>query len=102
MQQVRAVVARDTGASVDVATVNVPDPAGGEAVVQVRACGVCHTDLHYREGGINDEFTFLLDLYQKGRLDLDGFVTQAIGLDDVEAAFETMHRGDVLRSVVVL
>lgn len=38
----------------------VPDPAEGEAVVKVAACGVCHTDLHYREGGINDDFPFLL------------------------------------------
>jgi S-(hydroxymethyl)mycothiol dehydrogenase len=43
-----------------VATINVPDPGPGEAVVKVQACGVCHTDLHYREGGINDEFPFLL------------------------------------------
>ncbi|GAA0520633.1 S-(hydroxymethyl)mycothiol dehydrogenase [Streptomyces mordarskii] len=37
-----------------------PDAGPGEAVVKVQACGVCHTDLHYREGGINDEFPFLL------------------------------------------
>ncbi|MFR9807437.1 zinc-binding dehydrogenase, partial [Pseudonocardia sp. RS010] len=41
-------------------TIVVPDPGPGEAVVQIQACGVCHTDLHYREGGINDEFPFLL------------------------------------------
>jgi S-(hydroxymethyl)mycothiol dehydrogenase len=40
--------------------ITIPDPGPGEAVVQVQACGVCHTDLHYREGGINDEFPFLL------------------------------------------
>ncbi len=60
MQQVRAVVARSQGAPVSVETINVPDPGPGEAVVAVQACGVCHTDLHYREGGINDEFPFLL------------------------------------------
>jgi S-(hydroxymethyl)mycothiol dehydrogenase len=43
-----------------VETIVIPDPGPGEAVVQVQACGVCHTDLHYREGGINDEFPFLL------------------------------------------
>ena len=41
-------------------TIEVPDPGPGEALVQVQACGVCHTDLHYREGAINDEFPFLL------------------------------------------
>ena len=60
MQQVRAVVAKSKGQPVEVVTINVPDPGPGEAVVQVQACGVCHTDLHYREGGINDEFPFLL------------------------------------------
>jgi S-(hydroxymethyl)mycothiol dehydrogenase len=59
-QQVRGVVARAKGASVTVETILVPDPGPGEAVVQIQACGVCHTDLHYREGGINDEFPFLL------------------------------------------
>ncbi|MCP2166600.1 S-(hydroxymethyl)mycothiol dehydrogenase [Goodfellowiella coeruleoviolacea] len=59
-QRVRGVVARAKGAPVEVTTVVVPDPGPGEAVVRVLACGVCHTDLHYREGGINDEFPFLL------------------------------------------
>ncbi|MGW3185852.1 S-(hydroxymethyl)mycothiol dehydrogenase [Kitasatospora sp. NPDC001119] len=59
-QQVKAVIARAKGAPVEVATIVVPDPGPGEAVVRIQACGVCHTDLHYREGGINDEFPFLL------------------------------------------
>jgi S-(hydroxymethyl)mycothiol dehydrogenase len=60
VQQVRAVVAKGKGEPVTLETINVPDPGPGEAVVRVQACGVCHTDLHYREGGINDEFPFLL------------------------------------------
>jgi len=60
MQQVRGVVARRRGEPVSIEIVNVPDPGPGEAVVAVQACGVCHTDLHYREGGINDDFPFLL------------------------------------------
>ena len=59
-QQVKAVVALAKGAPVEVVTINVPDPGPGEAVVKVLSCGVCHTDLHYREGGINDDFPFLL------------------------------------------
>ncbi|MBK3573823.1 S-(hydroxymethyl)mycothiol dehydrogenase [Streptomyces sp. MBT65] len=58
--QVRAVVARGKGAPVSLETILVPDPGPGEALVKVEACGVCHTDLHYREGGINDDFPFLL------------------------------------------
>jgi S-(hydroxymethyl)mycothiol dehydrogenase len=59
-QQVRGVVARSKGAPVSIETIVVPDPGPGEAVVKIQACGVCHTDLHYREGGINDDFPFLL------------------------------------------
>ncbi|NKY15226.1 S-(hydroxymethyl)mycothiol dehydrogenase [Streptomyces somaliensis] len=59
-QHVRGVVARSKGEPVRVETIAVPDPGPGEAVVAVQACGVCHTDLHYREGGINDDFPFLL------------------------------------------
>jgi S-(hydroxymethyl)mycothiol dehydrogenase len=48
------------GEPVSLLTIVVPDPGPGEVVVRIQACGVCHTDLHYREGGINDEFPFLL------------------------------------------
>ncbi len=57
---VKGVVARAKGAPVELVDIVVPDPGPGEVVVDVQACGVCHTDLHYREGGINDEFPFLL------------------------------------------
>ena len=59
-QQVRGVIARSKGAPVELVEVIVPDPGPNDVVVRIQACGVCHTDLHYREGGINDEFPFLL------------------------------------------
>lgn len=59
-QQVQGVVSRAEGAPVEVTTIIVPDPGPGEAVVRVQTCGVCHTDLQYRDGGINDEYPFLL------------------------------------------
>jgi S-(hydroxymethyl)mycothiol dehydrogenase len=71
---VKAVVARAKGAPVELVTINVPDPGPGEAVVKVQACGVCHTDLHYREGGINDDFPFLLGHEASG-------VVEAVGPD---------------------
>ena len=58
--EVRGVVSRGRGEPVTVETVVVPDPGPGEALVEVQACGVCHTDLHYREGGISDDYPFLL------------------------------------------
>ena len=59
-QQVKAVIATSKGAPVTIETIIIPDPGPGEVVVAIQACGVCHTDLHYREGGINDDFPFLL------------------------------------------
>ncbi|MFI1093409.1 S-(hydroxymethyl)mycothiol dehydrogenase [Streptomyces sp. NPDC020917] len=59
-QQVRGVIAPGRDEPVRVETITVPDPGPGEAVVRVQACGVCHTDLHYKQGGITDEFPFLL------------------------------------------
>ncbi|MEV5127990.1 S-(hydroxymethyl)mycothiol dehydrogenase [Streptomyces decoyicus] len=58
--EVHAVVAAKHGAPVELQTILVPDPGPGEVLVAVQACGVCHTDLHYRDGAINDEFPFLL------------------------------------------
>jgi S-(hydroxymethyl)mycothiol dehydrogenase len=58
--KVKAVVSRAQGEPVEVADIVVPDPGPDEALVAIQACGVCHTDLHYREGAINDDFPFLL------------------------------------------
>ncbi len=72
--EVRGVVAMGRGEPVSLTTIVVPDPGPGEALVRVQACGVCHTDLHYREGGINDEFPFLLGHEAAG-------VVEAVGTD---------------------
>jgi S-(hydroxymethyl)mycothiol dehydrogenase len=79
--EVRGVVAHGKSAPVTVETVRVPDPGPGEALVAVQACGVCHTDLHYREGGINDEFPFLLGHEAAGVVEAvgDGVDTVAPG-----------------------
>ena len=58
--QVKGIVALEKDAPVSQQTVIVPDPGPGEVIVAPQACGVCHTDLHYRQGNINDEFPFLL------------------------------------------
>jgi S-(hydroxymethyl)mycothiol dehydrogenase len=77
--EVRAVVALKQGAPVSVETVLVPDPGPGEALVRVHACGVCHTDLHYREGGISDDFPFLLGHEAAG-------VVESVGEDVTDVA----------------
>ncbi|GAA2792140.1 S-(hydroxymethyl)mycothiol dehydrogenase [Kitasatospora sp. CM 4170] len=81
-QQVKAVIARAKGASVEVTTIVVPDPGPGEAVVRIQACGVCHTDLHYREGGINDEFPFLLGHEAAGIVESVGEGVTEVGPGD--------------------
>ena len=80
-QEVRGVVARGKGAPVTVETIRIPDVGLGEAVVKVQACGVCHTDLHYREGGINDDFPFLLGHEAAGIVESvgDGVTSVAAG-----------------------
>lgn len=70
--EVRGVVARGRGEPVSLVPIVVPEPGPGEAVVSVQACGVCHTDLHYRQGGINDDFPFLLGHEAAGRVDAVG------------------------------
>jgi S-(hydroxymethyl)mycothiol dehydrogenase len=80
--EVRGVIARGKGEPVTIETVVVPDPGPGEALVAVQACGVCHTDLHYREGGINDEFPFLLGHEAAGVVEAVGDVVTGVGPGD--------------------
>ncbi len=80
-QQVQGIVALAKGEPVEMVTIVVPDPGPGEVVVKIAACGVCHTDLHYREGGINDEFPFLLGHEAAGTVELigEGVTNVAVG-----------------------
>jgi S-(hydroxymethyl)mycothiol dehydrogenase len=71
-QSVRGVVSLEKGQPVRLENIVIPDPGPGEAVVAVRACGVCHTDLHYREGAINDDFPFLLGHEAAGTVEAVG------------------------------
>src|SRR5450631_518678 len=76
---VRGVVSREKGAPVTLEEIIVPAPGPGEAVVAVKACGVCHTDLHYREGGINDDFPYLLGHEAAG-------IVESVGADVTSVA----------------
>ena len=60
VQKVQGVISRTKDAPVELVTVLIPDPGPGEAVVKIQACGVCHTDLHYKVGGIGDDYPYLL------------------------------------------
>ena len=77
--EVRAVVAKEKGKPVTIETIVVPDPGPGEALVRIQACGVCHTDLHYRQGAINDDFPFLLGHEASG-------IVESVGSDVTNVA----------------
>ncbi len=78
-ESVPGVIARGKGAPVEVATILVPEPGPGEALVRIQACGVCHTDLHYREGGIGGDFPYFLGHEAAG-------VVEAVGDDVTDVA----------------
>jgi S-(hydroxymethyl)mycothiol dehydrogenase len=81
-QEVRGVVSKAKGEPVSLETIVIPDPGPGEAVVAVQACGVCHTDLNYREGGINDDFPFLLGHEAAGVVESVGAGVTAVAPGD--------------------
>src|SRR5215831_8710759 len=76
---VHGVVARGKGEPVEVTEVIVPDPGPGEALVRVQACDVCHTDLHYKMGGIGDNYPYLLGHEAAG-------IVEAVGDNVTEVA----------------
>src|SRR5580765_3046677 len=80
-EQVRGVVAKGKAQPVAVQTIVVPDPGPGEVTVRVQACGGCHTDLHYREGGIGQDFPYLLGHEAAGVVDAigEGVTSVAVG-----------------------
>jgi S-(hydroxymethyl)mycothiol dehydrogenase len=78
-QTVRGVIARSKDQPVEVTDINIPDPGPGEVVVDIQACGVCHTDLHYCHGGIGDDFPYLLGHEAAGVVSEIGS-----GVDEVE------------------
>src|SRR6478735_5670524 len=79
VHKVKAVIAKEKNAPVSVENILVPDPGPGEALVDILTCGVCHTDLHYKQGGITDDFPILLGHEATG-------VVSAVGPDVTEVA----------------
>ena len=59
-ENVNGVIARAKGAEVETVTIVIPEPGPNDVIVKIQACGVCHTDLAYRDGDIEDAFPFLL------------------------------------------
>src|ERR1700752_1826788 len=72
---VQGVVSGGEGEPVGLTEVLVPEPGPGEALVRIQACGVCHTDLHYKMGGVENDYPYLLGHEAAG-------IVEAVG-DDV-------------------
>jgi S-(hydroxymethyl)mycothiol dehydrogenase len=81
-QQVQGVIARSKGAPVELVDITIPDPGPNDVIVRVQACGVCHTDLTYRDGGINDEFPFLLGHEAAGIVESAGSAVTHVEVGD--------------------
>jgi len=81
-QQVQGVIARSKGAPVELVDITIPDPGPNDVVVRIQACGVCHTDLTYRDGGINDEFPFLLGHEAAGIVEAAGSAVTHVEVGD--------------------
>ena len=97
----QAFYARDLAGTVVLVGVPTPDRKVPDlALIDVFGRGGALKSSWYGDCLPSRDFPMLVDLYQQGRLDLDAFVSEEIGIGDIEAAFEKMHHGDVLRSVV--
>jgi len=79
---VHGVIVRSKGAPVELTEIVIPDPGPGEVVVDVETCGVCHTDFHYKEGGISDDFPFLLGHEAAGRVSVIGAGVTHVAVGD--------------------
>ncbi|MGI9209158.1 MAG: S-(hydroxymethyl)mycothiol dehydrogenase, partial [Rhodococcus sp. (in: high G+C Gram-positive bacteria)] len=98
----QAFYARDLAGTVVLVGVPTPDMTLEMPLIDFFSHGGSLKSSWYGDCLPERDFPTYVDLYQQGRLPLEKFVTERIGIDDVEKAFETMHRGEVLRSVVVL
>ena len=81
-QQVQGVIGRRKAAPVELVEIVIPDPGPNDVVVRIQACGVCHTDLTYRDGGINDEFPFLLGHEAAGIVEAAGSAVTHVEVGD--------------------
>ena len=98
----QAFYARDLAGRVVMVGVPTPDMTIELPAIEIFGRGGAIKSSWYGDCLPSRDFPMLIDLYLQGRFDLDAFVSETIGLDDVEDAFEKMHKGEVLRSVVVL
>ena len=98
----QAFYARDLAGTVVLVGVPTPDMKIELPLIEVFGRGGSLKSSWYGDCLPSRDFPMLIDLHQQGRLNLEGFVSETIGIDGVEEAFHKMERGEVLRSVVVM
>jgi S-(hydroxymethyl)mycothiol dehydrogenase len=98
----QAFYARDLAGTVVLVGVPTPDMRLEMPMVDFFARGGSLKSSWYGDCLPERDFPTLINLYRQGRLPLEKFVSERIGLESIEDAFHKMHAGEVLRSVVVL
>jgi S-(hydroxymethyl)mycothiol dehydrogenase len=98
----QAFYARDLAGTVVLVGVPTPDMTLEMPLVDLFSRGGSLKSSWYGDCLPERDFPTLISLYRQGRLPLERFVSERIGLDGIEDAFHKMHAGEVLRSVVIL
>lgn len=81
-EKVQGIIASKAKSPAEPATICIPDPGAHDVVVKILACGVCHTDLAYRDGDISDNFPFLLGHEAAGRVESVGDAVEHVAVGD--------------------
>jgi Zn-dependent alcohol dehydrogenase len=100
--KIRAAVLEQFGAPLEVQELDLAEPARGEVLVRLVACGVCHTDLYTASGADPSGYAVPqpVERYLAGDIDVDAFLSHRISLDEVNRGFELMEAQDGIRSVI--
>ncbi len=100
---VRAAVAFEAGKPLTIETARLEGPKEGEARVEIEASGVCHTDAFTLSGGARGrtDVPRIVDWYMEGKINIDDLITHTMPIDEINTAFDLMHEGKSIRSVVV-
>ena len=99
----RAAVAFEAGKPLTIETVPLEGPKEGEVRVELEASAICHTDAFTLSGGARGrtDVPRIVDWYMEGKINIDDLITHTMPLDEINTAFDLMHEGKSIRSVVV-
>ena len=84
----QAFYARDLAGRVVLVGVPAPDKEVTLPMIEIFGRGGALKSSWYGDCLPSRDFPMLVDLYRQGRFDLDAFVTERIGLGDIESAFD--------------